>query len=222
MEGGGEGARVPAGEVAAATASQMAADGDMWSGVDKIISYGEDLLGVLRNRSGGEAEVQVGAGARMLKSACLSESADLERQLKECQEKIDSYKEKIDKAKAETIADDDLNAWQNKLEEKLQEEQQLRQDLTVRDELDNLDCQRASIEERRDSIKKKQKEKQKAEYILSTLVGATNIIPDLEDKDKISGYIVDKNGKKTAKFGFDQTKPQFEICNELWKKILEL
>jgi len=49
--------------------------------------------------------------------------------LTEHQEKIRSCKEKIDKAKDETITDDELNALQNKMEEKLQEEKQLRQEL---------------------------------------------------------------------------------------------
>lgn len=47
----------------------------------------------------------------------------------EYEEKIRSCKQKIDKAKAETIADDELNALQTKMEEKLQEEKQLRQEL---------------------------------------------------------------------------------------------
>jgi hypothetical protein len=47
----------------------------------------------------------------------------------EYQEKIDSCKGKIDKAKVETIADDELNALQSKMEEKLQEEKQLREEL---------------------------------------------------------------------------------------------
>lgn len=47
----------------------------------------------------------------------------------EYQEKIRSCKEKIDKSKAETITDDELNALQNRMEEKLREEKQLRQEL---------------------------------------------------------------------------------------------
>jgi hypothetical protein len=47
----------------------------------------------------------------------------------EYQEKIDSCKEKIDKAKVETIADDELNALQSKMQEKLEEEKQLREEL---------------------------------------------------------------------------------------------
>jgi len=49
--------------------------------------------------------------------------------LTEHQEKISSCKKKIEKAKAETITDEELNALQNKMEEKLQEEKQLRQEL---------------------------------------------------------------------------------------------
>lgn len=47
----------------------------------------------------------------------------------EYQEKIKSCKEKIEKTKSETIADDELNALQKEMEEKLQDEQRLRQDL---------------------------------------------------------------------------------------------
>lgn len=47
----------------------------------------------------------------------------------EYQEKLNSCKEKLDKAKAETVTDEELNALQNEMEEKLQSEQQLRQDL---------------------------------------------------------------------------------------------
>ena len=49
--------------------------------------------------------------------------------LTEHQEKIRSCNVKIEKAKAETITDEELNALQNKMEEKLQEEKQLRQEL---------------------------------------------------------------------------------------------
>jgi hypothetical protein len=47
----------------------------------------------------------------------------------EYQEKINSCKEELDKAKSETVADEELNVLQNEMEEKLQTEQQLRQDL---------------------------------------------------------------------------------------------
>lgn len=198
----------------------MAADEGVRLAVDKVLSYSEDLLGVLGVSNDCDANAQVGSGARLLLSACRSESDDLELQLREYQEKIRSCKDRIDKAKAETIAEDDLNALQNKMEEKLQEEKQLRQELRVlRDELDNLDRQRASIEERKNAIKKKKRDMQKAERMLSMCASVTNIIPNFEDQDKVSGYIVDKSGKKVEKFEFEKTTPPVEICDNLWKKI---
>ncbi|KAF8714850.1 hypothetical protein HU200_027384 [Digitaria exilis] len=183
--------------------------------VDEAISFVRDLEGVLRASNDGDASAHTGAGARMLLSACRSDSDDLELQIREYQEKIRSCKEKIDKAKAETIPDDELNALQNKMEEKLQEEKQL----LLRDEIDNIDRQRASIEERRDAIKKQKKDLQKAERIISMCVSVTNIMPNFEDQDQISGYIVDKSGKKIEKFEFEKTMPPAEICDRLWKKI---
>jgi len=50
-------------------------------------------------------------------------------------------------------------------------------------------------------------------------VSVTNIMPDFEDQEKISGYIVDKSRKKIEKFEFDKTTPPIEICDKLWKKI---
>ncbi|WVZ85823.1 hypothetical protein U9M48_032691 [Paspalum notatum var. saurae] len=183
----------------------MAADAGVRLEVDEILSYSDDLLGVLRVSNDHDANAQVGSRARMLLSACRSESDDLDLQLREYQEKIRSCKERIDKAKAETIADDTLNALQNKMEEKLQEEKQLREEV--------------SIEERKDAVKKKEKDMQKTERMLSMCVSVTNIIPHFEDQDKVSGYIVDKDRKKLEKFEFEKTVPPVEISNKLWKKI---
>ncbi|CAM0904490.1 unnamed protein product [Alopecurus aequalis] len=198
----------------------MAADAGRRVDVATLLSFGEDLVGVLLNSKDGESLAQACDGARMLRSACGSESADSELQVKEYQDKISSCKEKIDKAKAETVTDEELNALQNEMEEKLQSEQQLRQDLrAVTDELDNLDRQRASIEERKDAVKKKEKDLLKAQSMLSMCVSVTNIMPNCEDQDKIAGYIVDKNMKKLDKFEFEKTTSSVEICDKLWKKI---
>lgn len=126
----------------------------------------------------------------------------------------------MDKATAETVTDEKLSALQNEMEEKLQNEQQLRQDLrAISKELDSLDLQRASIEERRGAVKKKEKDMLKAQSMLSMCVSVTNIMPDFEDQDKISGYIVDKNRKKIEKFEFEKTTLPVEICNKLWEMI---
>ncbi|CAN6228297.1 unnamed protein product [Urochloa humidicola] len=198
----------------------MAEDAGTRLEVEEVLSFAKDLMGVLRVSNDRDANAQTGDGARMLLSACRSDSDDLEREMKEYNEKIKSCKEKIDKAKAETITDDELNALQKTMEEKLEEEKQLRQELRVlREELDNLDRQRASIEERKDAVKKRKKDLQKAERMLSMCVSVTNIMPNFEDQDKISGYIVDRSGKKLEKFEFERTTLPVEICDKLWKKI---
>lgn len=188
--------------------------------VDELLSFADELILLVDGSKYGEAVAQVGAGARMLRSVCGSELSNVELQQKEYQEKIRSCKEKIDKVKAETIADDELKAQRSKMEEKLQEEKQLRQDLrAIHDELDKLDRQRVSIEERKIAIKKMEKDMWKAQKTLSMLTSVTKIVPKLEDQDKISGYICDKYKKKIEAFEFEKTTSPVEICNELWKKI---
>ncbi|OEL18963.1 hypothetical protein BAE44_0020017 [Dichanthelium oligosanthes] len=107
----------------------MAADMGRRLEVGELLSFTDELVGVLRGSDDAVANAQAVAGARGLRSACRSESDDLELQLRDYREKVHFCKEKIDKAKAETVADDELNAMQNEMEEKLEEEKQLRQDL---------------------------------------------------------------------------------------------
>ncbi|VAH32786.1 unnamed protein product [Triticum turgidum subsp. durum] len=150
----------------------MAEDAGSRIEVANLLSLGEDLVGVLLGSKDGEALAQACDGARMLRSACCSESGDLELQVK-----------------------------------------------AVSDELDNLDRQRASIEERKDAVKKKEKDMLKAQSMLSMCVSVTNIMPDFEDQEKISGYIVDKNRKKLDKFEFEKTMSPVEIGDKLWKMM---
>lgn len=60
----------------------MAADADRRVDVATVLSFGEDLVGVLLNSKDGEYLAQACVGARMLRSACGSESADSELQVK--------------------------------------------------------------------------------------------------------------------------------------------
>ncbi|TVU48432.1 hypothetical protein EJB05_08068 [Eragrostis curvula] len=188
----------------------MAAEAGKRLVVDELLSYADDLVALLDGSKDGEDIAQAAAGARMLRSACRSELNNLELQLKEYQEKNRSCKEKIEKAKAETIPDDELKPLQV-----IHKHYAL--NTAVRDELDNLDGQLASIEGKKDAVKRKERDMRKAQNTLSMCVSVTKIMPKLEDKDKISGYIVDKN-KKIDTFEYEKTASPFEICNELWKK----
>ncbi|KAK1650274.1 hypothetical protein QYE76_068079 [Lolium multiflorum] len=163
----------------------MAADAGRRLDVANLLSFGDDLVGVLLDRKDAESLAQAYDGARMLRSACHSESRDLQLQVKDYQDKINSCKENTE----------------------------------VSDELDNLDLQRASIEERKNAVKKKEKDMLKAQSMLSMCVSVTNIMPNFEDQDKISGYTVDKNMKKLEKFQFEKTMSPVEICDKFWKMI---
>ncbi|KAI5015033.1 hypothetical protein ZWY2020_056423 [Hordeum vulgare] len=94
-----------------------------------------------------------------------------------------------------------------------------RQVKAVSDEVDDLDHQRTSIEERKDAVKKKEKDMLKAQSMLSMFVTVTKTIPNFEDQEKISGYTVDKNIKKLDNFEFEKTMSSVKICDKLWKMI---
>ncbi|KAG2404608.1 uncharacterized protein HKW66_Vig0115300 [Vigna angularis] len=58
--------------------------------------------------------------------------------------------------------------------------------------------------------------------ILSMYASVTNIVPDLGEQSKISGYIVDKHKDAVEKFEYDTSKmTAFDICNGVWKIISE-
>ncbi|OAY84528.1 hypothetical protein ACMD2_15399 [Ananas comosus] len=175
--------------------------------IQSLLALGDDLIGVLKSQKDGDALMQSCEGAKMLRSFSRSDAREIHVSLQEYQEKISACKEKIYKGESETIADAELDRVQKDLEEELQND----------DELDDLDRQRASIEERREIIKKKKKDMLRAQDLLSMCASVTNIIPSLDDQDKISGYIVDKNKKKVEKFEFEQTLSPYEVCNKLWK-----
>jgi hypothetical protein len=60
----------------------MAADAGRRVDVASILSFGDDLVGVLLDVRDGESLAQACDGARLLRSACRSESGDLELQVK--------------------------------------------------------------------------------------------------------------------------------------------
>ncbi|KAJ4962564.1 hypothetical protein NE237_022503 [Protea cynaroides] len=84
-----------------------------------------------------------------------------------------------------------------------------------------LEQQRASIEERKQILKKTEKEELRAQRELSMYASVTKIIPDLADQIQVCGHIVDRDKKMVEKFEFDPTKASsLEICNGLWKMII--
>lgn len=186
--------------------------------IQNLLSLGDDLVGVLKNKKDGDTLMQSFEGTRMLRSSCLSDSNELRSLLEDYQEKINTCQEKVEKAKHEMIADAELEQVQSELENKLQEELLLGQELRkLSDELCNLEHQRVSIEEEKELIKKQEKDASSKRDLLSMCASVTSVIPNLEDDSKISGYIVERNKKKVEKFEFECTASPMEVCNRLWK-----
>ncbi|KAM0942582.1 hypothetical protein DsansV1_C14g0128611 [Dioscorea sansibarensis] len=176
--------------------------------VGKLLSLGDDLIGVLNNRKDGDNLMQSLEGMKALQSSCEMDSCEVLNLQDDYQKRIDECKGKIEKEKAESTADAELERLQNELEEKLQI-------ITV--ELSALERQRVSIEKQKEIIKKKEKDSARARDLLSMCASVTSIIPTLEDQTKISGFVVDRDKKKVEKFEFEKTLPQLEVCNRLWK-----
>nr|XP_010917396.1 kinetochore protein SPC24 homolog isoform X1 [Elaeis guineensis] len=192
--------------------------------IHNLLSLGDDLVGVLKNKKDGDSLMQSLEGGKMLRSLCQSDSQEIRSLLEHHQKKINACQEKIKKARCETIADDELQQLQNELEDKLQEERLLCLELrTISDELGDLEHQMVTIEERKEIIKKKEKDISTARDLLSMCASVTSIIPNLEDEGKISGCIlftrniVERNKKKVEKFEFEPTASPIEVCNRLWK-----
>jgi hypothetical protein len=60
----------------------------------------------------------------------------------------------------------------------------------------------------------------RAEKKLSMYASVTNVIPDIDDPSKISGYMVDREKRLIEKFQFETNKmTAYETCNSIWSII---
>ncbi|PKI51446.1 hypothetical protein CRG98_028157 [Punica granatum] len=90
----------------------------------------------------------------------------------------------------------------------------------VTDEIDDLDCQRASIEDKKHILKKLEQYDLRQQMTLSMYASVTNIIPNLDDDSKIGGYIVDREKKVVDKFEFNSMEmPAYDARSKIWKMI---
>ncbi|KVH89610.1 hypothetical protein Ccrd_008394 [Cynara cardunculus var. scolymus] len=81
----------------------------------------------------------------------------------------------------------------------------------ITNQIKDLEEQRSTIEERRQVLKKLKQDEVKAQ-----------IIPDLNDKSKISGHIVDKEKKMVEKLEVNSEEMgDFDACNASWKMDLD-
>ncbi|KAJ8618890.1 hypothetical protein MRB53_015076 [Persea americana] len=155
---------------------------------DRLLSFSDDLIQVLKNRKDINALMRSLDDAKKLRSSADAELSDLHDQLNSYQKRINACKQNIEEAETEVVADAELDRLQ------------------------------VSVEERKGTLMKAEKDEMRQQKKLSMYASVTNIIPDLVDKTRISGQIVDRDKKMVEKFDFDPTKTSaVEICSTLWK-----
>ncbi|XP_022766242.1 radixin-like [Durio zibethinus] len=189
--------------------------------VEKLISYSDDLVGVLKDQRDIINLTQCFQHLNDLHSHCDSDSKEVYRLLQEYEEKIEACKKKTEQAKSEVADGAEMEYLQKELQEELEKERGLKEELrATSNEITELERQRASIEERKKMLRKFEQDKLKEQRKLSMYASITNIIPVLEDQSRISGHIVDRDKKVVEKFECDPSKvTAFDACDSLWKMI---
>ncbi|GMI64574.1 MERISTEMS UNSTRUCTURED [Hibiscus trionum] len=189
--------------------------------VEKLISYSDDLVEVLKDTRDIANVTQCLQHFNDLRSHCDSDSKEVYRLLQEYEEKIEACKKKTEQAKSEVVDGAEMDCLQKEFKEELEKERQLKEELrAIGNEIIGLERQRVSIEEHKQKLRKFEQDKLKEQRKLSMYASITNIIPDLEDQSKISGHIVDREKKVVKKFEFDPSKmTAFDACDSLWKMI---
>lgn len=189
--------------------------------VEKLISYSDDLVECLRGKRDIDSLTQCLEHSSALQSSCDADFGEVQSLVQEYQKKIDACKQKTDEAKSDAATDAEINFLEKELEGELQREQMLREELrTIIYEINDLEHQRVSVEERNQIVMKLKQDDQRAESKLSMYASVTNIIPSLDDELKISGHIVERNKKVVERFEFDPAKLSvFDTCNRIWKTI---
>uniref|UniRef100_A0A2P2K1U5 Kinetochore protein Spc24 n=2 Tax=Rhizophora mucronata TaxID=61149 RepID=A0A2P2K1U5_RHIMU len=189
--------------------------------VERLVSYSDDLVAVLKDKKDVDKLTQCLEQFKVLKTSCDADSNEARSQLQEYQKKIDEYMQKTEKAKSEVSADAELELLQKELEAELENERVLAEELRViNSEINDLERQRISAEELKQTLKKVEQDELRAQRKLSMYACVTNIIPNFDDHSKISGHIVDRDKRRVEKFEVDPTEVStFDTCQSIWNMV---
>lgn len=185
---------------------------------DDVLSLSDDLIRVIDSAKDGAALTETQEEVSRLQSAVDEDWSQVQILLKEIQENVLACERKIKAAEEEGVDDEKLEALRRELKEELQNEQLLKLELRqIEDEMNRLELQRVNIEKHKKALKDAMTEDTRARSSISLYASITKIIPDLNEKDRDKGYIVDRDRSKMERFEFDQTTmSNIELCNRLW------
>ncbi|CAL5420378.1 unnamed protein product [Camellia sinensis] len=189
--------------------------------VKSVIAYSDDLVGFLSDEKDVNNLTQHLEQSKVLQSQCDTDYNDVLSLLQDYQKRIDVSKKKSNEARSEAASDAEMDLLQQELEEEFQRERLLQEELRViTNEISDLENQRASVEERREILRKLEQDEMRAQMKLSMYASVTNIIPNLHENSKISGHIVKRDRKAVEKFEFDPSEATaFDTCNNIWNMI---
>ncbi|XP_045796034.1 kinetochore protein SPC24 homolog [Trifolium pratense] len=191
--------------------------------VNQLISISNDLVNVLQDPNDRDLNIlsQCLQHTLSVSSTCESDLNEVSSLFQDYQNKIDSHNQKIKDARSETAADAELELLQRELDEELEKECLLKEEFrAIGYEFNDLEQQQISVREQKKKLLKIEQEKQRTRMLLSMYASVTNIVPNLDDQSKISGYIVEKEKNAVEKFEFDTSQmTTLDVCNDMWKII---
>ncbi|KAI3447816.1 hypothetical protein Pfo_004481 [Paulownia fortunei] len=189
--------------------------------MEELMTYSNNLIEFLKEDKDIVGLKHFLHQSNALQSQCDKDFNEVQKSIEDYEKKIDTCKQKAAAAESESAADAELDLLQKELEEEEKLERMLREELRVIiNEIDDLECQRDSVEEQRQTVKKFEQNELRAQMKLSMYASVTNIIPYLDDPSKISGHIVERDKKVVERFEFDPSKvTSFDTCNNIWKMI---
>ncbi|CAL0328309.1 unnamed protein product [Lupinus luteus] len=159
--------------------------------VDNLISYSDDLVKVLQDQHDVTNLTHTLKRTVSLSSTCDSDFNHLHSLLQDYQKKIDACKQKTEEARRGTAADEELDRLQRELEEELEKERLLKEEFrAISNEFIDLERQWASSQAQKKTSLKIEKDKRRAQMLLSMYASVTNIVPNIDDPSKISGRIL--------------------------------
>ncbi|KAH0891975.1 hypothetical protein HID58_054404, partial [Brassica napus] len=133
------------------------------SDIKDLISYGDDLINLPNSKNGFGVVSQSFDHSKALHFTCDEDFNQIQESIKDCKKKLEACKKKTEEAYSDESAGDD--------------------------DIEHLNAQWTSVDEKRQSLKSKDRDDLRAEKKLSMYACVTKVIPEagVNDPSKISG-----------------------------------
>ncbi|KAL3650660.1 hypothetical protein CASFOL_007063 [Castilleja foliolosa] len=120
----------------------------------ELMTYSNNLIELLKEEKDVADLKHFLRQSEALESQCVKDFNEAQRSIKDYEKKIYACKQKAEAAVSESASDVELGSLQKELDEGQKLEWMLREDLTIINEIDDLERQRVSGEEEMQTIKK--------------------------------------------------------------------